>query len=85
MILNGWLWTAYPFQRISLDGQTVENLPTPRDQSKYQHVPTCLQAVGDGQRVLVGDPCGLWLLELEAGATPKRDASGQGNTGGATQ
>jgi len=72
MVCGNWLWSASPWGRISLDGQRQEVFAPLRGDSGIGDLfyPTeCLQTVGDGHQVLVGDKHTLWLLTLSEHAS----------------
>jgi hypothetical protein len=60
-----YVWTGSPFGRIHLREARFELLPAflnGRKAGKYAS--ECLEPVGDGHQLLVGNPEGLWLLDL---------------------
>jgi hypothetical protein len=67
MVCGDWLWSASPWGRVSLDGQKQETFAPLRGDSGIGDLfypSECLQTVGDGHQILVGDQYTLWLLTL---------------------
>ena len=62
LVHDGWFWAARPFTRVSLDGKKRETLASLRAGDGYFEPWEVLEALGDGKRLLVGDPFGLWVL-----------------------
>lgn len=73
--LDGWLWTASPWARYSIDGKRREFLPPlryPDKKSDYFYPQECLELIGDSREVLVSDQFTLWRLYLPpTETTPK--------------
>jgi hypothetical protein len=64
MLYGGWLWSAYPFGRVTLDGKTKEMFPLLRAKyQKYFNPNEALQIIGN--QVLIADQSGMWLAKLK--------------------
>ena len=62
LLIDGWLWSGTPFQRISYDTDKLETFPPVR--SEYQFRATQgLQPLDEGKRLLAADEYSLWILE----------------------
>jgi len=74
LVQDGWLWHAQPWGRISLDGRREEDLvPLRKETADDIFCPDqCLEPVGDGDQILVGDRRGLWLLTLPEKTTKEK-------------
>ncbi len=64
LVHDGWFWSSRPFARVSLDGRKYEALASLRAGDRYFEPWEVLDALGDGKRLLVGDPFGLWIVKL---------------------
>jgi hypothetical protein len=64
MLLDGWLWTASPFGRISLSGKGSEDFPSLRGTDAKFFPTECLCAIDDGKRIVVADSYGIWVLQM---------------------
>ena len=47
-----------------MDGKKRETLASPRAGDKYFEPWEAIEAIGDGKRLLVSDPFGLWILRF---------------------
>ncbi len=68
LVIDGWLWTAHPFGRKSIDGSKREifpPLPTAQQWTINPFRPYWLEQVGDDKLVLIGDSAALWLIHLK--------------------
>ena len=64
LVHDGWFWAARPFTRVGLDGRKRETLASPRKGDRWFEPWEAVEALGDGKRLLVADPFGLWILRL---------------------
>jgi len=61
---DGWIYSARPFERMSLADGRKEKLPSLR--TDYPFMPReSLQLLDDGKHVLAADQISVWLLELK--------------------
>jgi hypothetical protein len=75
-IRDGWIYSARPFERMSLADGRKEKLPSLR--TDYPFMPReSLQLLDDGKHVLAADQISVWLLELKP--DPAHASVGNGN------
>ncbi|MBV9123293.1 MAG: hypothetical protein JO112_08050 [Planctomycetes bacterium] len=73
LLRDGWLWTSYPFGRVSVTTGRLETFPRFLDKpAGVNFAATCLEAVGKDQ-LLVGDHYGLYLVTLRPGEGRAKD------------
>jgi len=66
LILDGWLWVAWPFQRIPADGGPREFLPSFAEGGPFGYGQlNYLEPLENGRRILAGVGNQLWLLDLK--------------------
>lgn len=65
LLLNGSLWSAYSFGRLSLQKRRQQKFALPGYGDYPFQATQCLELLGNGRQLLVGDDRSLWLLELK--------------------
>ena len=79
-VIDGWLWSFYPFGRTTLDGKIREEFPVlePRAAASYDDSgfwrENTLQFIPELHAVLYGDCHSIWLLELPDSAGASQNA-----------
>jgi len=75
LVLDGWLWIAYPFCRITLHGGLREFLPSfaqGHQLDYYNHV-RYFEPLENGRQLLAGVGNQLWLLDLKPSSPAAAD------------
>ena len=60
---DGWLWSSWPFSRISVAHAQQERFP-PFVKGQDVFLGKYLEPIGAGDQLLVGDGYGIWLVKL---------------------